>query len=139
MAKLAPIVTIVPGFGHTLDIPVRNVVPNNVTLPNATEYPPNWDNCGTAIGITGWDALGIQLEFKWPGSSKSLRALLNRRLTSRGWVLGSPPWWSTDQSGQSWNYPASAPDETFEVDQLGGHWLIEIQAKPRGRLIQCSD
>jgi hypothetical protein len=141
MAKLVPVVRVVPGF-ETGRIPWVSDPPLGEFPANyALKIEPFWDGCDGTPGTFNWNPVTIQIGFRWTGTSQALFKLLNRRLAARGWAWGAAPLWSL-QSGSAWVSPRARgtpevlsfdfPDENLpEGSNIGTIWL---EAKPQGWL-----
>ncbi len=89
MAKLTPLVRVVPGF-ESGQIPWITGGDANGDFPRiyAMKVEPRWDSCDGMAGTFGWDPALIQVGFQWAGNSASLTKYLNRRLVPRGLTRG---------------------------------------------------
>lgn len=140
MAKIAPVVRVVPGF-HQGRIPWIGFPCDSCQFPvtYAIKIEPRWDSCDGIAGTFGWDPVAIQIGFPWTGSSRALVKLLNERLSDLGWGRGGVPSWSSDQGPDAnWISPSGpAPAEVFALDSpLESHrWMATIEAKPQGPLV----
>lgn len=139
MAKLTPLVRVVPGF-ESGQIPWITGGDANGDFPRiyAMKVEPRWDSCDGMAGTFGWDPALIQVGFQWAGNSASLTKYLNRRLVPRGLTRGGSPWWG-DSGGPVWVGPRhDAPAEAVVIEPpVGGsdQWMALIEARPVGRIV----
>lgn len=141
MAKIAPVVRVVPGFEHG-PIPWIAFPCDSCRFPAtyAIKVEPRWDSCDGMTGTFGWDPVAINVGFRWAGSSHALVGLLSERLGARGWARGTPPSWSGDDTPIAWISPRGhTPAEELELSSLPGEkhqWLAFVEAKPQGPLVK---
>jgi len=142
MAKIAPVVRVVPGFEHGhirwIAFPCDSC---QFPVTYAIKVEPRWDSCDGMAGTFGWDPVAIQVGFRWTGSSHALVDLLNERLGARGWAKGpAQPWGDDDGADAVWIGPhGHAPAEEFTLDSMpaGNHqWMAFVEAKPQGQLVK---
>ena len=141
LAKIAPVVRVVPGFEHGhirwIAFPCDSC---QFPVTYAIKVEPRWDSCDGMAGTFGWDPAVIQVGFRWTGSSHALVDLLNERLGARGWAKGAAPSWG-DDAGAVWIGPhGHAPAEQFALDPLtpaeNHQWIALVEAKPQGQLVK---
>lgn len=135
MAKIAPMVRVIPGFEHG-HIPWIGFPCDSCKFPvtYAIKVEPRWDSCDGMAGTFGWDPVVIQVGFPWNGSGHALVGLLNERLGARGWARGTAPSWSSDDAPIAWIGPhGHAPMAQFSLDSMPGEahqWMAVVEAKP---------
>src|SRR5262249_56336126 len=118
MAKIAPVVTVVPGFAHGhirwIAFPCDSC---QFPVTYAIKVEPRWDSCDGMAGTFGWDPVVIQVGFRWTGSRHALVDLLEERLGARGWARGAAPSWGDDDGADAvWIGPhGHAPAEEFAL------------------------
>ncbi len=139
MAKIAPVVRVVPGMEH-------GRLPWIAAPCDACQFPaayalkiePRWDSCDGMAGTFGWDPVIIQAGFQWAGSRQALVALIDERLTARGWTRGAELSWA-DGGDAIWIGPhRRVPTEEFALDAPvppGRQWMVTVEAKPQGQLV----
>jgi hypothetical protein len=141
MAKIAPVVAVVPGFGHGR-VPWIAPPCDSCQFPAvyAIKFEPQWDSCDGRAGTFGWDPVVIQAGFLWTGSGQALVDLLNERLSAQGWARGAEPPWATAGGDADWISPRGhAPTEDFALSAPippGKQWMAIIEARPHGRLVK---
>ncbi len=102
------------------------------------------DSCDGMAGTFGWDPVIVQAGFRWTGGKEALARLINKRLDSRGWMRGFAPGWANDDPRLVWIYPKgqTATEElSLDSDALNGkgnRWMVTIEGKPKGPLVNCS-
>jgi len=141
MAKIAPVVRVVPGFEHG-HIPWIAFPCDSCQFPvtYAIKVEPRWDSCDGMAGTFGWDPVVIQVGFRWTGSSHALVDLLDERLGAQGWAKGPAPSWG-DDADAVWTGPhGDGPAEEFALDSptpgQNHHWMAFVEAKPQGQLVK---
>jgi hypothetical protein len=142
IAELAPTVRVVPSF-EVGTVPWISFPCDACKFPKkyAIKIEPAWDGCDGRAGTFGWDPAIIQIGFVWIGASEALDTTLNFRLSSEGWARGASPSWSEDQSPDpTWDFPrGKTASETFSLGNLqGNQWIVSIEAKAVGTLVDCS-
>jgi hypothetical protein len=90
-------------------------------------------------GTFGWDPVIIQAGFRWAGRRRALAALLDERLSARGWARGAElPW--AGYGDVIWISPRGhAPTTEFAIESPvlpGRQWMALIEAKPQGSLVK---
>lgn len=141
MAKIAPMVRVVPGFEHG-PIPWIAFPCDSCRFPAtyAIQVEPRWDSCDGMAGTFGWDPAVIQVGFQWAGSRHALVDLLGERLDARGWTRGTDPSWSGEDTPIAWiSPPGHSPAAEFDLSfsPVENHqWLAFVEAKPQGQLVK---
>src|SRR5262249_29683247 len=141
MAKIAPVVRVVPGFGHG-HIPWIAFPCDSCQFPvtYAIKVEPRWDSCDGMAGTFGWDPVVLQVGFRWTGSSHALAGIVNARLGARGWPRAAAGWWGVDAEavGIGWHGHAGAEELALCSPILAGmhQWMVLLEAKPQGQLVK---
>jgi hypothetical protein len=136
MAKLTPLVRVVPGF-ETGPVPWSSFPCDSCQFPEryAIKVEPHWDSCDGKPGTFGWDPVVIQVGFRWRGTTQALASVLNSRLAARGWAAGAPAW--ADAGAYTSVFPPGyAPSEALVVEPPvnGDGWMALMEARPDGQL-----
>jgi hypothetical protein len=104
---------------------------------------PRWDSCDGIRGTFGWDPALVQAGFPWSGPAESLVALINDRLTARGWAMGAVPFSWGNAGVANWDYPrAGVPEEAFALEPpiegpvKSDQWIAYLEARPDGPLVK---
>jgi hypothetical protein len=142
IAELAPTVRVVPSF-EVGKVPWISFPCDSCKFPRkyAIKIEPRWDSMDGIASTAGWDPAIIQVGFVWTSGSQALNTTLDSRLTSKGWVRGASPSWSEDQTSYgTWDFPTQkTASETFSLESLqGNQWIVAIEAKAVGRLVDGS-
>jgi hypothetical protein len=142
MARLAPLVRVVPGF-ETGRIPWISFPCDSCKWPAryAIKIEPRWDSCDGIKGTFGWDPALVQIGFQWSGPAQRLVELLNSRLAVRRWGTGAVPVWG-NAGVANWDYPrAGVAQEAFALEPpiegpvKSDHWMAFVEARPEGPLV----
>jgi hypothetical protein len=142
MADLAPTASVVPGFEQK--VPWISPPCDSCRWPDtyALKIEPHWDSCYGIASTAGWDPAIIQIGLKGTVPSRDLVAAIGSRLSAKGWYVGASPSWSEDQGAfMTWDFPrGQAASKTLALDSPidGLGWMVVIEAKPMGQLVDCS-
>lgn len=145
MARLTQVVTVVPGFQNKGAIPwISYPQPEGVNQTTyAMKIEAQMDSCDGMAGTFGWDPVIIETGFRWTGTKHSLADLINKRLVARGWATGAAPGWAFDDPNTVWIYPkghAATEELSLDSDEPNGKgdgWMITIEGRPKGPLVNC--
>lgn len=140
MAKIAPVVRVVPGFEHGRVQWITSPCDTcQFPATYAIKIEPRWDSCDGMAGTFGWDPVIIQVGFRWTGSSQALVDLLNEQLSARGWAGRAEQSWA-DNGDAVWISPhGHAPTEEFALESPippDKQWMAMVEAKPQGQLVK---
>jgi hypothetical protein len=98
MAKLTPLVRVVPGF-ETGPVPWSSFPCDSCQFPERR-----------------WDPVVIQVGLRWRGTTQALASALNSRLGARGWAAGAAAWADAGGAYTRVFPPGYAPSEALVVE-----------------------